>query len=303
MTAAPHDRTPDLISSDDFAIVADLIKSMSGIYLDPNKKAMVSGRLAKRLRASGIDTIRAYCTALRTAGNCDERDAFISALTTNMTRFTREARQFEHLSTVMLPELAATARSGGRVRIWSAGCSSGEEAYDLAFRVLQACPEAPSLDVRILATDIDPAALATARAGIYPQSSVTQLPAQFTDHYFDFDTGSKDMVQVARPCRELISFHRLNLNSDWPFQGKFDVIMCRNVAIYFDTEIQNRLWRRLAVRLHPHGALYAGHSEALPSDLADCANRENPNIYRFPNGIAAARPDTQHTTPEQGENL
>ncbi|WP_103764419.1 CheR family methyltransferase [Roseovarius confluentis] len=268
MNDQPHSAAPPLISSHEFATVADLIKRMTGIHISSNKRAMVSGRLAKRLKALGISSVDAYCDWLQRPGNAAEQDAFISALTTNMTRFNREDHHFTHLTDHILPGLAAAARSGRRVRLWSAACSTGEEAYDLAFRVLDACPEAARLDIRILATDIDKTALGTARAGVYPAASLSDLPHGFADCHLERGKGAGNMVRVADAPRDLVTFRCLNLNGDWPFNGAFDVIMCRNVTIYFDEDTQARLWRRLADRITPGGALYVGHSELLPEAIA-----------------------------------
>ncbi|PWE30554.1 hypothetical protein DDZ14_14765 [Maritimibacter sp. 55A14] len=142
MTENRHDDAAGLITPREFAQVAELLKRIAGINLNPGKRAMVSGRLNKWLNALGYRSIGSYCAALAEPDNADEQDEFISALTTNMTRFNRESHHFTHLTEKVLPELLRTARGGGRARIWSAGCSTGEEAYDLAFRVLQACPDA-----------------------------------------------------------------------------------------------------------------------------------------------------------------
>ncbi|WP_420556594.1 CheR family methyltransferase [Roseovarius sp.] len=268
MSDEPQVTAPPLISPGDFNIVANLLKRMTGIHIGSNKRAMVSGRLAKRLKALGIGSVEAYCDWLQTPGNEAEQDAFVSALTTNMTRFNREEHHFNHLSEHVLPRLTEAARSGRRVRFWSAACSTGEEAFDIAFRLLEICPEAARLDLRILATDIDKSALGTARAGLYPTSSLSDLPASLADRYIDRADSPSGMVRVASTARDLITFRCLNLNAEWPFQRGFDVIMCRNVTIYFDETTQVRLWERLADRVVAGGALYVGHSENLPEHIA-----------------------------------
>lgn len=257
-----------LIRDEDFQAVASLLKAMTGIHLKPNRRAMVAGRLAKRIKLLGLGSMQAYCDHLQNSDNAAEKDAFIAALTTNMTRFYREAGHFRDLSEQVLPRLLDKARHGERVRIWSAACSTGEEAYDLAFHVLSADAAIAAKDVRILATDIDQTALATAKTGIYPTNGLDELPGGFMDRFFDAKGAPAGMKRVGRSARDLITFRRLNLNADWPFEGKFDVIMCRNVAIYFDSDTQSRLWRRLADRLQPGGTLYLGHSETLPDEVA-----------------------------------
>ncbi|MTJ06045.1 MAG: protein-glutamate O-methyltransferase CheR [Sediminimonas qiaohouensis] len=284
MTEILQDDASSLISPQDFATVAKLLKQMAGIHLNPNKRAMVSGRLNKRLKALGHGTIKSYCAALEMDANSHERDAFVSALTTNMTRFNREAHHFAHLTQNILPELVKSARAGGRVRVWSTGCSTGEEAYDLAIRVLEACPDAAKLNLRILATDIDKTALATAEAGLYPVSSLSQFPGERVDQFFDQKNTPNGMAQVRQTAKDLIAFRWLNLNSNWPFHGKFDVIMCRNVAIYFDTETQGRLWSRLTDRLQPEGVLYVGHSEALPEEVMARVRIDGAGTFRLSSG-------------------
>ena len=257
-----------LIRDEDFQAVANLLKAMTGIHFKSNRSALVAGRLAKQDKLLGLGSIQAYCAYLQRSDNVAEKDAFIAALTTNMTRFNREPGHFRDLSEQVLPKLVDKARRGDRIRIWSAACSTGEEAYDLAFHVLSADAAIAERDVRILATDIDQTALATATTGVYPSNGLDELPKGFIDRFFDAGGAPTGMKRVGRCARDLITFRRLNLNADWPFQGKFDVIMCRNVAIYFDSDTQARLWRRLADRLQPDGTLYLGHSETLPDQVA-----------------------------------
>lgn len=292
----PQAGAPPLISPDDFAIVADLLKRMTGIHIGSNKRAMVSGRLAKRLKALKIGSVDAYCTWLQQPGNTAEQDAFISALTTNMTRFNREDHHFTHLADHILPGLAAAARAGRRVRLWSAACSTGEEAYDLAFRMLDACPEAAQLDLRILATDIDKSALSVAHAGLYPATAVSDLPDGFAERHLDQGAGINGMARVAQRARDLITFRCLNLNGEWPFKGRFDVIMCRNVTIYFDEDTQARLWQRLADRIEPGGALYVGHSELLPEAIAMRFTQHERGAFCLP-------PDTPSRPPHRSADL
>ena len=251
------------ISDADFSLIAGLVHDMTGIDLQPHKKTMVASRLTKRLRATGTRSARDYCDFLQSDRGREERTKFISAYTTNMTRFNREDHHFTHLAQAVLPRLAQTARQGGRVRIWSAGCSSGEEPYQLAFHMLEACPEADTLDIRILATDIDTEILSFAQAGIYPRSHTATLPGEQMTRFFAETGAASDRMSVAQKARDLIVFRPLNLHHDWPFKGQFDVIMCRNVTIYFNTPDQTRLWRRFTQRLVKGGMLYIGHSESF----------------------------------------
>lgn len=289
MTEPAPDQGSGLISERDFGMVAARLKEMTGIHLSPQKRAMVSGRLAKRLKALGLSDYQMYLGLLEDGVQTAEHEAFITALTTNMTRFRREKHHFRHFTEKMLPELVTTARKGGRVRIWSAACSTGEEAYDLAFHVLHRCPEAAKLDLRLLATDIDRTALAAAHDGIYPTASLKELPEGFQNAFFIEDDTPAGKARVRDEVRALIAFRTLNLDAIWPFKGQFDVIVCRNVAIYFDDTTSDRLWRRLAGVLRPGGALYAGHSEALPKDVVGAGQLDGPGTYRFPDGFRTGR--------------
>lgn len=254
------------ISDADFVRIAGLVRSMTGIDLQPHKRAMVAARLAKRLGATGIGSISEYCTRLERGTADDEVSHFINAYTTNMTRFYREHHHFEQLVSDTLPPLIENARRGGRVRIWSAGCSSGEEAYGIAFSVLDLCPEARQLDIKILASDIDLDILERAKTGHYPKSDADNLPGEQVQTYFDPLPGTPDQLSVNQQARDLIAFRQLNLHAEWPFGGKFDVIICRNVAIYFDLPTQSTLWRRFGEALTEAGVLYIGHSEGIDPD-------------------------------------
>lgn len=243
----------------DFERVAGLLYAASGIHLVEAKATLVYSRLAKRLRTLRLASFRAYCDLVESPAGADERQAFLSALTTNVTRFFREPHHFEHLSARVLPALARAAAAGERVRLWSAGCSMGHEPYSMAMTVLEAIPDAARLDVKILASDIDPQVVEKARRGLYGAGDIEPVPAPLRARAFS--RAGEDRFEVRPEIRALISFRTLNLMDAWPMQGRFDVIFCRNVAIYFDDATQARLWTRFAERLTPEGRLYIGHSE------------------------------------------
>ena len=183
----------------------------------------------------------------------------LSALTTNVTRFFREPHHFEHMTTDLLPSLIAKARAGGRVRMWSAGCSAGHEPYSMAMTVLDAFPDAARHDFRILATDIDPLVVEHARRGIYNDGDVEPIAAALRSKFLAKAAGGA--WEVTPALTEILTFGTINLMEDWPMRGKFDAIFCRNVAIYFDEPTQTRLFTRFADKLTPDGRLYIGHSE------------------------------------------
>jgi chemotaxis protein methyltransferase CheR len=255
-------------SDKDYRRIAALIQVDAGIDLGSAKAALVYSRLAKRLRALGLHDFESYCDLVEAPEGETERTEMLSALTTNVTRFFRERGHFDHLERHVLPALTAQARKGGRVRIWSAGCSTGEEAYSLALSVLAVDPDAHQLDIRILATDIDRSVVATARAGVYPSQSLAEVPAPLRNRYFRRAEGGETSYRIAAEARALVGFRRLNLHGDWPMRGQFQIIFCRNVVIYFDAQAQQALWRRFVEQLAPQGWLYIGHSERVAGPAA-----------------------------------
>lgn len=253
------------LTAEDFRDIARILYDASGIHLEEAKASLVYSRLAKRIRHLGLTSFEAYRARLRGPQAAEERTALLSALTTNVTRFFREPHHFDDLRRIVREELGPRARAGERVRLWSAGCSLGHEPYSMAMVILSELPEAPRLDLRILATDIDPSVVEKARAGQYPLQDVEPIPADLAERWLRW---GPDQAVIESEPRALLSFGVLNLNGPWPVKGPFDVIFCRNVAIYFDDTTQARLWTRFASALAPDGRLFIGHSErAEVSDL------------------------------------
>lgn len=247
----------------DFEAIAAVLYAASGIHLQPAKATLVYSRLAKRLRVLGLADFAAYRARLDGPQGA-ERAALLSALTTNVTRFFREPHHFDLLRRQVRHVLAPAARAGGRVRLWSAGCSLGHEPYSMAMAVLSELPEAAELDVRILATDIDPEVVARARAADYSEDDLAPTPPDLAARGLVRRNGR---TRIADDARALVRFGVLNLHADWPMTGLFDAVFCRNVAIYFDDATQAKLWTRLAQRLTPAGRLYIGHSERAETPL------------------------------------
>jgi chemotaxis protein methyltransferase CheR len=251
-------------SSRDFRYLASLVHTRSGIVLGPHKMDMVYARLVRRLRALGLASFRDYCALIQSREGADEIGALINAITTNLTRFFRESHHFDHLRQVVLRDrrMRQATAAGRRLRIWSAGCSSGEEPYSIAMTLADGNPDLlTQWDTRILATDLDSSSLAKAQAGIYPASAVGELPKSARLRHFTVARG--EGWAVAPPLRQLITFKQLNLIGPWPMRGRFDAIFCRNVMIYFDAATKSELMRRFADLLAPDGWLYVGHSESL----------------------------------------
>lgn len=260
---AGHDQT---LAAAELRLIARILREEAGIEVTEAKGALVASRLAKRLRALRLPGFEAYCALIASEAGAPERVHMISALTTNVTRFFREPHHFDDLRDRLAGALGERARRGERVRLWSAGCSSGEEPYSLALTVLEALPDAPSLDLRILATDIDPVVLARAEAGRYPADALDDVPAALRARHFE--RVADDLLAVGEAPRRLVVVRPLNLVRRWPLRGPFDAIFCRNVAIYFDAETQAELWRRFASLLRPDGRLHIGHSERLSGPAA-----------------------------------
>ncbi len=246
----------------DFKGVAAMLHADAGIHLPPAKATLVYSRLAKRIRALRLPDFAAYVALVATPEGADERINMLAALTTNVTRFFREPHHFDLLRTQILEPLAASVKAGGRMRLWSAGCSTGQEPYSMAMTVLSVIPEATRLDVKILATDIDPNVVQTGRRGVYTEDHVSPVPRELRDRYLKRDRDSGDWM-VSPELRSLITFNELNLIGDWPIKGKFDAIFCRNVVIYFEEPTQERIWGRYRQHMHPHARLYIGHSERV----------------------------------------
>lgn len=248
------------LSQADFRAIAGMLYADAGIHLPESKASLVYSRLAKRLRTLNLESFRDYCDLVASEAGREERAEMLSALTTNVTRFFRERHHFDHLEREVLPPLLAHARAGGKARLWSAACSTGQEAYSIALSILAVDPQAPRYDVKVLATDIDQRVVAEARAGVYRASALTDVPADQRQRHFA--PQGEDFVAGA-DLRALVAFRVLNLNADWPMRGRFDAILCRNVAIYFDDATQCALWSRFARQLAPGGWLYIGHSERV----------------------------------------
>ncbi len=251
----------------EFDFIRHVISENAGIVLGPNKRQLVQGRLARRLRELGLPSYEAYCNHVREAGP-EELVGLINALTTNVTAFFRENHHFEALASYMLPEAMTRNANTRRLRIWSAGCSTGEEPYCLAMVAAEVIGNA-RWDLKILATDIDSDVIAAAQAGIYPVDRIESVSEERRRRWFRRGSGAQEGNARVRPeLGQFISFRKLNLLHEWPMRGPFDVIFCRNVMIYFDQPTRERLVRRFAQMLAPNGYLCIGHSESIHNGTA-----------------------------------
>jgi chemotaxis protein methyltransferase CheR len=240
----------------DFERVRRLIYTYAGISLSEHKRNMVYNRLVRRLRSCGQAAFAHYLDLVQADGSA-EREAFVNALTTNLTAFFREPHHFD-----MLDTRAREPRKGAApLRVWSSACSTGEEAWSIAMVLREA-----GCAAQVLATDIDSQVLATAQDGVYASERTAALPAERLRRHFLRGTGSNDgLLRIRSELRTMVSFAQFNLQEAvWP-RSQFDVIFCRNVVIYFDREAQRRLADRLAQALAPRGLLLVGHAESFPA--------------------------------------
>ncbi|MCI0507740.1 MAG: protein-glutamate O-methyltransferase CheR [Gammaproteobacteria bacterium] len=248
----------------DFSVLRKLVNQYTGISLSEAKRELVYCRLSRRLRHLNLKSFKNYCELLQDNKSNDEIIHFTNAITTNLTAFFRESHHFDFLNRHILMPYAKRGNGNQRLRIWSAGCSTGEEPYSIAMTIMDSRIVIDNTNVRILATDVDSSVLATARAGIYPLEKLKSIPPHKTQRWFL--KGSKINTgygQVKPALQEFIRFRELNLMDAWPMRGPFDVIFCRNVVIYFNKETQRELIDRFADLLMDDGFLFLGHSESL----------------------------------------
>jgi chemotaxis protein methyltransferase CheR len=252
-------------SDADFRSLAELARAHTGIALTESKRNLVYSRLSRRLRTLGLTSFREYRELLQSPDGEEEIERFINSISTNLTKLFRESHHFEHLRTHVAAQFAQAERlrRGGRLRIWSAGCSTGEEPYTIASVLLREMPDIARHDVRILATDIDTEVLGRAARGEYPIGAADDVPGAYRELILSEVDAAATKFVMRRELRDLIRFRRLNLMDAWPFSGHFDVVFCRNVMIYFDGPTKTRLIERFIDKLKPGGWLYIGHSESL----------------------------------------
>lgn len=246
---------------DDFDVLRKMSNDHSGIIVADDKFDMFYSRLSKHVRRLGLTSFADYC-ALLSGDNASEFSEFINSITTNLTAFFREMHHFDYLSGTVIPQLLKANAATRSIRIWSAGCSTGEEPYSIAMTFLDNLPR--GWDVKILATDLDTQVLLTAAKGIYSAERIKGLPATLLQNWFmKSKPGQMELVKVKPELQSIVRFRQLNLMGDWPMRGPFDVIFCRNVLIYFDKSTKIRLARRFSEILADNSHLFIGHSESL----------------------------------------
>ena len=266
-----------LFRDEDFQALRALVKSLTGINLSEQKRELVYGRLTRRLRALQLRSFGEYRDLLKR--DPQELTELCNAITTNLTSFFREPHHFQYLREQWLAPLTQQ-RSGGRLRIWSTACSSGEEPYSIAMTVLETLADRERWDVRILATDLDSEMLGRARRGVYPLDRLDGIAPQRLARFFpDPPSGSAGSRRIAPEVAALITFKQLNLMHALPMKGPLDVIFCRNVVSYFDKETQRDLFARISQLQRPGDLLFLGHSESL-FKISDSYALIGKSIYR-----------------------
>lgn len=250
------------ITEAQFEEISELVKRLAGINLHEGKKELVKARLAKRTRQLRLNNLEEYIAYVRNDTTGRELISMLDALSTNLTYFFRESQHFAYLRDHVLSKLIASGKK--RLRIWSAGCSSGEEPYSIAMLLREHIPDLDRWDARILATDLSTRVLGMASRGEYSDERFKDTPKQYVHKYFDLVQSKPSKIyRASEKLRGMIHFARLNLMESWPMKGPFDVIFCRNVMIYFDKPTQNRLVNRYYDLLADGGMLFLGHSESL----------------------------------------
>jgi chemotaxis protein methyltransferase CheR len=269
------------ISEREFLRLRDLIYCEAGIWLSHAKTALLVGRLGKRLRHHELKSFKQYYDLV--INSPEERIQMLDALSTNETHFFREPQHFELLKSVIFPkwaEEAATGRRGRKIRVLSAGCSTGQEPYSLAMVLLDHFPAASGWEIEIIATDLSTRALEIARTGIWPAAKRDEIPSSYLKTFMLKGFADQAGKMRAGPeIRSIVRFFRMNLNEQaYPLTGKFEMIFCRNVLIYFDQRSRERVVRRLASFLSPDGYLFLGHAESLHA-MSDRLRSIIPTVY------------------------
>ena len=279
MTHRPFDGREYPYTQQDFAAVSAMVHAHSGICLPQTKTMLVYSRLAKLVRERGLRDFASYIDLIRR--DPAERQRAIEAMTTNHTKFFREDHHFHQFERDVRTGLIDRLDAGGRVRMWCAAASTGEEPYSLAMSLLGSDRSEGRViagaDVAILGTDLSGSVLDVARRGLYPAALASDIPLDLRQTWTRTSNGT---LAIAPMLREMVRYRRLNLLNAWPMRGKFDIIFCRNVMIYFDEPTRERLVERLVDQLAPGGYLYIGHSERIGGAASSRLRPIGQTVYR-----------------------
>ncbi len=268
------------ITDKDFGRFSDLVYNRSGIRLHEGKRELLRSRLGKRLRATNSANFEEYLRFLTLEDDGSEMVRMLDAVTTNKTSFFREREHFDFLERELFPSCMDHERNKARVRLWSAGCSSGQEPYSMAISILEYFRASTTLDAKILATDISTDILEKARVGVYPEAQVQTLPVTWQRRYFQKGYGKQEgFYKIKDILKKLIVFSHHNLTRPFTMDHRFNAIFCRNTMIYFEKKSKNFLVNRLYDSLFEGGYLLIGHSESL-AGMDHQFTYVAPSIYR-----------------------
>ena len=285
MTMAQTTSPAAELTDQQFALLCDIAKGEAGLMISSSKRQMIQSRLARHLRKLRRTDIETYLQDIAADKTGSLTSGLISVLTTNVSSFFREKHHFEIFERDLLPGMLAKARAGGKVRIWSAGCSSGQEPYSIAMMLLKRVPDIASLDVKVLGTDIDHEIIARARSALYSDDEAGTLPDADRKMFMEISSESTPRNKVVGRATDLVSIRPLNLFQKWPMKHQFDAVFCRNVLIYFDAATQQSLWPRFGAALHDDGYLFLGHSERI---------QDSEKFGFFPCGVTTYHKNRQH---------
>jgi len=281
------------ISDREFRQFQEMVHREAGIWLSAAKVPLLTGRLARRLRHHGLKSFKEYYALV--AESPEERIQMLDAISTNETHFFREPKHFELLRSTIFPQWLRDADAGRRsrrIRVLSAGCSTGQEPYSLAMILLDHFPPAAGWQIEIIASDLSTRVLEIARRGVWPAEKIAGIPPEYLKAFMLKGFGEQaGKVKAGREIRSLIQFSRVNLNEPaYPFSGRFHLVFCRNVLIYFDQRGREQVVRRLASYLSPQGYLFVGHAEVLHR-MNDVLSTFIPTVYRLAQN--ASSPDAE----------
>lgn len=266
------------LTSFDLDLVRKLVRERSGIVLGPDKNYLIESRLAPVAKLNGLDSLEQLCLRLRAANSTVLQRQVIEAMTTNETLFFRDSHPFETLTKVVLPDMMTRRQAQKRLTIWCAAASTGQEPYSIAMAIRDQLPSLASWQLRIVATDIAADILARAKAGLYSQLEVSRgLPAPFLARYF---TKAGNEWQIKDEVKRMVEFRELNLLESYGAVGTADVVLMRNVLIYFDLEMKRQILGKVRRTLAPDGYFFLGGAETtlnidesyerLPGDRGGC---------------------------------
>ncbi len=267
------------LSRAEFELFQKLIHREAGIFLSESKRALLVGRLSRRLKDLGLASFAEYHRYV-TERDPAEKVRMLDCVSTNETHFFREPQQFAFLEQHIIRDWWADKQRRRRIRAWSAACSTGEEPYSLAMTLLSYFPPESGWEIEILASDLSTRVLDRARRGVWPLERAAEIPEPHLKRFMLRGTRSQEgKMKVGPELASLVHFERVNLNAEtYPVTGRFDLVFCRNVLIYFDAAAKQRVIRQLVSHLEPDGYLFLGHAESVLG-AAGSLRRVGPTIY------------------------